>query len=46
VKAGDELTIHYATKDLRVRVDKVPERPVSAAKAAQLFTILSQSRTG
>ncbi len=45
VKPGDELLIHYATRDLRVRVEAVPGRSVNRMKAETFFTVLSDVRT-
>jgi len=40
VRVGDELLIHFATRDVRVRVEAVPERAVPKAKCESLYTIL------
>jgi ribosomal 50S subunit-recycling heat shock protein len=45
VKAGDELLIHYASKDLLVRVTAVPERPGARVDPHTLYAVLSESRT-
>ena len=43
VKVGDELLIHYARGDVRVRVDSVPERPGLRADSAKFYTVLAGS---
>ncbi|HXW50686.1 MAG TPA: RNA-binding S4 domain-containing protein [Candidatus Acidoferrales bacterium] len=43
VKPGDELTIHYATRTLRVRVEAVPERSLPKGDAGSLYTILEDT---
>ncbi|MDQ2817092.1 MAG: S4 domain-containing protein [Candidatus Eremiobacteraeota bacterium] len=45
VKPGDELLIHYATRDLLVRVDAIPPRPGAKTRREQLITVLSDVRT-
>ena len=45
VKVGDELLIHYATRDLCVRVNAVPERPGARVDPSTLYSVLSESRT-
>jgi ribosome-associated heat shock protein Hsp15 len=45
VKAGDELLIHYASRDVRVRVLAVPDRPGARVKADSLYEMLSDERT-
>jgi ribosomal 50S subunit-recycling heat shock protein len=40
VKPGDELLIHFATRDVRVRVDAVPEKLGPKTKPESLYTIL------
>ncbi len=42
VKAGDVLTLHYATKYLVVRVREVPLRVVPGLKASDLYEILDE----
>ncbi|MDQ6932561.1 MAG: RNA-binding S4 domain-containing protein [Candidatus Eremiobacteraeota bacterium] len=42
VKAGDVLTIHYATKFVTVRVSQVPVRVTPALKPADLYEVLEQ----
>ena len=44
VKAGDELLIHYASRDVRVRVTAVPERPGARVKPETLYVVLSDER--
>jgi ribosome-associated heat shock protein Hsp15 len=41
VKPGDELLIHYASRDVLVRVLAVPERPNARVKPADLYALLS-----
>jgi ribosomal 50S subunit-recycling heat shock protein len=45
VKPGDELLIHYASRDVLVRVLAVPERPNARVKPADLYTLLSDVRS-
>jgi len=45
VHVGDELLIHYASKDLLVRVQAVPERPGARVDPATLYTVLAESRS-
>jgi ribosomal 50S subunit-recycling heat shock protein len=45
VKIGDELLIHYASRDVRVRILAVPERPGGRVKAESLYTVLDERRT-
>jgi ribosomal 50S subunit-recycling heat shock protein len=45
VKVGDELLIHYASRDVRVRVLAIPERPGARVKADSLYTVLDDRRT-
>lgn len=40
VKPGDEFTIHYASRSVRIRVEAVPERAVPKHNAGSLYTIL------
>lgn len=44
VRIGDELLIHYATRDVLVRVISLPERPTARVKPDSLYVVLSQSR--
>lgn len=41
VKPGDELLIHYASRDVLVRILAVPEKPGARVKPAELYTLLS-----
>jgi ribosomal 50S subunit-recycling heat shock protein len=41
VKPGDELLIHYASRDVRVRVLAVPERPGARVKPDELYVLVS-----
>ncbi len=43
VKVGDELLIHYASKDLLVRVTAVPPRPGARVDPATLYAVISES---
>ncbi|HEV2038309.1 MAG TPA: RNA-binding S4 domain-containing protein [Candidatus Eremiobacteraceae bacterium] len=45
VKPGDELTIHYATRTVRVRVEAVPERPAQKTSPHELYSILGDVRS-
>ncbi|HLN46692.1 MAG TPA: RNA-binding S4 domain-containing protein [Magnetospirillaceae bacterium] len=45
VKVGDELLIHYASRDLRVRVLSLPERPGARVKPESLYAVLEERRT-
>ncbi|HME81869.1 MAG TPA: RNA-binding S4 domain-containing protein [Candidatus Eremiobacteraceae bacterium] len=45
VKVGDELLIHYASRDLRVRVLSLPERPGARVKPESLYSVLEERRT-
>ena len=45
VKAGDELLIHYATRDLLVRVLDVPERPGARVRPESLYAVLADAPT-
>lgn len=40
VKVGDELLIHYASRNVRVRVEAVPERPGAKVSPNQLYTVI------
>ena len=44
VKAGDELLIHYASHDVRVRVIAVPERPGARVDPGSLYAVLLDER--
>lgn len=44
VKAGDELLIHYASRDVRVRITSVPDRPGARVKPETLYDIISDER--
>jgi ribosomal 50S subunit-recycling heat shock protein len=44
VKVGDELLIHYASRDLRVRVLSLPERPGARVKPESLYAVLEERR--
>ncbi|MBV8082016.1 MAG: RNA-binding S4 domain-containing protein [Candidatus Eremiobacteraeota bacterium] len=44
VKVGDELLIHYASRDVRVRVVALPERPGARVKPESLYTVLEDRR--
>ncbi|HEY8075997.1 MAG TPA: hypothetical protein VIF62_17840 [Labilithrix sp.] len=44
VKPGDELLIHYASRDVRVRITAVPDRPGARVKPETLYDILSDER--
>lgn len=44
VKAGDELLIHYASRDVGVRVIALPERPGARVKPESLYVVLSDER--
>jgi len=46
VKVGDELLIHYASRDVRVRIEAVPERPGARVRAESLYTLLSDVKPG
>lgn len=41
VKIGDELLIHYARGDMRVRVDAIPER-ATKAQSQLAYTVLAR----
>ena len=45
VAPGDALLIHYATRDLRVRVVAVPERIGRDLDPQALYEVISESRT-
>lgn len=45
VKVGDELLIHYATRDVRVRVLALPERTGPRIRPESLYTLLDERRT-
>jgi ribosomal 50S subunit-recycling heat shock protein len=44
VKPADELLIHYASRDVRVRVIAIPERPGARVKPDSLYTLISDER--
>jgi ribosomal 50S subunit-recycling heat shock protein len=44
VRVGDELTIHYASRTVRIRVEAVPVRPLPKQAAASLYTVLEDAR--
>ena len=44
VQPGDELLIHYASRDVRVRVIAIPERPGARVKPDSLYTLLGEER--
>jgi ribosomal 50S subunit-recycling heat shock protein len=44
VKVGDVLLIHYAGRDVRVRIEAVPDRPGARVRPESLYTLLSDSR--
>ena len=45
VKVGDELLIHYASRDVLVRVLAVPERVGGRIKPESLYAVLEERRT-
>jgi ribosomal 50S subunit-recycling heat shock protein len=45
VKVGDELLIHYASRDVRVRILALPERPGARVKPESLYTVLEERKT-
>jgi ribosomal 50S subunit-recycling heat shock protein len=45
VRVGDELLIHYASRDVRVRVLALPERPGARVKPETLYAVLEDRRT-
>ena len=45
VKAGDELLIHYASRDVGVRVLAVPDRPGARVDPKDLYVVLSDERS-
>jgi len=45
VKVGDELLIHYASRDVHVRILAVPERPGARVDAQSLYAVLDERRT-
>lgn len=45
VKVGDELLIHYATRDVRVRILQIPERPGARLKPQELYALLSDVKS-
>jgi ribosomal 50S subunit-recycling heat shock protein len=40
VKAGDEILIRYASRNVRIRIDSVPERPSSQRGGEKFYTVL------
>ena len=40
VRVGDELTLHYTSRTLRVRVEAVPERPTQKTDPHTLYSVL------
>jgi ribosomal 50S subunit-recycling heat shock protein len=42
VHVGDELTIHYATRTLRVRVTGVPPKPGARVRPESLYEVLPE----
>ncbi len=44
VKTGDELLIRYASRDVRVRVESVPEPRTARVRPDSLYTLLSDSK--
>jgi ribosomal 50S subunit-recycling heat shock protein len=45
VKQGDDLLIHYASRDLRVKVLEVPQRPTARVKPETMYEVISDART-
>ncbi len=45
VKAGQELTLRFGNRTLRVRIERVPEKNVSIQEAPTLYTVLEETRT-
>jgi ribosomal 50S subunit-recycling heat shock protein len=45
VKVGDELTLHYASRTLRVRVEAVPQHPSQKTDPHALYSIVGDDRT-
>jgi ribosomal 50S subunit-recycling heat shock protein len=45
IHVGDELLIHYASRDVRVRVLALPERPGARVKPESLYAVLEDRRT-
>lgn len=45
VKPNDELLIHFATRDVRVRVLVVPEKVGPKMKDQRLYAMLSDTKT-
>ena len=41
VKVGEELLIHYATRDVLVRIEAVPEKITPRLRPESMFTILA-----
>jgi len=46
VKVGDTLLIHYATRDVTVRVTAVPDRVGAKVAPESLYDVLSDARAG
>ena len=44
VKVGDELLIRYASRDVRVRIVAVPDRPGPRVKPESLYAVLDERR--
>jgi ribosomal 50S subunit-recycling heat shock protein len=44
VKAGDELLIRYASRDVRVRVLVVPDRPGPRARPESMYAVLEERK--
>lgn len=44
VQPGDELLIHYASRDVRVRITAVPDKPGARVKPETLYDLLSDER--
>lgn len=44
VRVGDELLIHYANRDVRVRVEAIPDRSGARVRPESLYTLLSEAR--
>jgi len=41
---GDELTLNIGSRRLCVKVEALPERPLPAARARELYRLLSEER--
>lgn len=44
VAVGDELRIRFPSRIVTVRIEQVPERPVSKKDSASLYTLLDETR--